>query len=550
MPDQLSTLYNSLLDGSYDCVDRVVLNAYFGMGQTGGGLRVWWRALYGSDETLDDNHLMRMAGRFSRRLRAWAEANGVPVVYCPPGEDKHKMAEQHLATHETKPGLFLVLVSKAPALVWEAQMTGTGKLGQLVPKKPWPYVNHYSFHILDPDWGHLTIKMSGHPPFGAQVILNGHEYVACQAQKAGIDFTKQDNCFTTIASAAGLAQCADTLSQNETAGRLRQLCERWIYTTCLCFALDLEEQKRSVFSYNYSVFQMEYSRNLLFQSGSQMEQIFQALIDRSRWPLDLDRVRTIFGDKKRPHRGTRKKNPARWGVVVETPDYDTTIFKVHYGKMTLKIYSKGEHVLRIEVIVHNAKAYRWGHSLPCFPEIVVRLKGILERFLNALGCINSCFVSDATLENLPQPAHIGQTKVGGIDLNKPRMRLVAQAVLALSAAPAGFSSSDLAQQVHSTTGKPESEYGVRRAAYDIKKLRAKGMVRKIGKSRRYEPVPGGLRSLTALLVLREKIIQPLLAATGWSQPTARPANPTPIDHHYESLRVGMRDLFTDLGITA
>jgi hypothetical protein len=44
-----------------------------------------------------------------------------------------------------------------------------------------PYVNHYSFHILDPDWGHLTIKISGHPPFPAQVILNGHEYVACQA---------------------------------------------------------------------------------------------------------------------------------------------------------------------------------------------------------------------------------------------------------------------------------------------------------------------------------------------------------------------------------
>jgi hypothetical protein len=253
MPDQLSTLYSDLLEGSYDCVDRVVLNAYFGMGQTGGGLRVWWRALYGSDADLDDNHLMRMAGRFSRRLRAWAEENGVPVIYCSPGEEKHKMAEQHLATQEVKPGLFMVLVSEAPALVWEAQMTGTGKLGQLVPKKPWPYVNHYSFHILDPDWGHLTIKMSGHPPFGAQVILNGHEYVACQSQKAGVSFTKQDNCFTTITGAAELAQVADTLSQPETTGRLRQLCERWIYTTCLCFALDLEEQKRSVFSYNYSV---------------------------------------------------------------------------------------------------------------------------------------------------------------------------------------------------------------------------------------------------------------------------------------------------------
>jgi len=58
-------------------------------------------------------------------------------------------------------------------------------------KKPMPYVNHYSFHILDPEWGHITIKISGHPPFPTQVILNGHEYVAGQAHKAGIHFTNK-----------------------------------------------------------------------------------------------------------------------------------------------------------------------------------------------------------------------------------------------------------------------------------------------------------------------------------------------------------------------
>ena len=299
---------------------------------------------------------------------------------------------------------------------------------------------------------------------------------------------------------------------------------------------------------------MEYSRNLLFQSGRQMDQVFQALIDRSRGPLDLDRVKTIFGDKKRPHYDTRKKNPTRWGVVVETPAYDVTIFKVHYGKMTLKIYSKGDRVLRIEVIVHNTKQYRWGRSLPCFPAIVIRLKGILERFLNAVGCINACFVSDETLEKLPEPAQIGQTRVGGIDLNQPRAqrapRRVAEAVVALSASPAGFTASDLAQQVRSMSGQPETEYGARRAAYDIKKLRAKGMVRKIGKSRRYESAPEGLRALTALLVLREKIIRPLLAASCQPEPPSKPANPMPIDHHYERLRVGMRDLFNELGMAA
>ena len=75
------------------------------------------------------------------------------------------------------------------------------------------------------------------------------------------------------------------------------------------------------------------------------------------------------------------------------------------------------------------------------------------------------------------------------------------------------------------------------------------MVRKIEKSRRYEAPSAGLRSLTALLVLREKIIRPLLAASGQPDPPVQ-ANPTPIDRHYESLRAGMRDLFVELGMAA
>ena len=43
MSDGLSELYQELLSGSYDCVDRIVLNAYFGMGHSPGGFRVWWR---------------------------------------------------------------------------------------------------------------------------------------------------------------------------------------------------------------------------------------------------------------------------------------------------------------------------------------------------------------------------------------------------------------------------------------------------------------------------------------------------------------------------
>jgi hypothetical protein len=93
-------------------------------------------------------------------------------------------------------GVFLILVARAAATVWEVKRSTSGVIGNLAKKTA--YVNHYSLHIMDPDWGHLTVKMSGHPPFGAQVIANGHEWVACQAQAAGIAFTKEGSVESAV----------------------------------------------------------------------------------------------------------------------------------------------------------------------------------------------------------------------------------------------------------------------------------------------------------------------------------------------------------------
>ena len=545
MPDSLSDRYADLLTGSYDCVDRIVLNAYFRMAHDPGGFRLWWRALTGSDETLDNAHLMRLAGRFSRRIRGFAKANGIPVIDCAAGERKHDIAEEYLAKTRITKGLFLILEGRAQAPVWDVSANH-----HIERKKPMPYVNHYSFHILDPDWGHITIKISGHPPFPAQVILNGHEYVACQARKAGIDFTKEGNCFTHISDAAGLAKIADTLFGKRTIGRLSQACERWIYTTCLCFALDLEEQKRSRFHYQYSNYQVEYSRNLIFEIGSHMDQVFQALIDRSRVLLDLKTVRTILGYKRRPRYHKRKKKSAEWEVAVERPTYDLTIFRLHCGKLTLKIYTKGERVLRIEVVVHNTQELRCGRSLEKFPTIVVEAKSILERFMDALSCIDQCFIADRMLEQLPAPSQVGKTKVGGIDLNKPRMRWVVEALIALSPSPGGFTASELASQVRALSKQRESEYGPRRAAYDLKKLRGKRILRRIGQTRRYESMPKGLRAMAALVVLRNKAIKPLLAAAQELRPSRGAQNPSAIDTHYHTIRTAMQGVFQELGLAA
>src|SRR5580658_97067 len=94
--DQFTACYQDSLTGVYDCVDRIVLNGYFIVGHNPAGFRYWWRRLFGSDDNLDETHLMRIAGRFSRRLNAYAKSSGVPVIYSEAGDRKDEAAEEYL----------------------------------------------------------------------------------------------------------------------------------------------------------------------------------------------------------------------------------------------------------------------------------------------------------------------------------------------------------------------------------------------------------------------------------------------------------------------
>jgi hypothetical protein len=549
MTDDFSQRYGDLLQGSYDCVDRIVLNAYYSLAHSAGGFREWWRRLNdGSDDNLDNAHLMRMAGRFSRRVHGFARAHGIPIIDCGRGERKHRIAEEYLATHAVKRGLFLILVGRAMAPVWEVQRSASGVIQNLEKKRP--YINHYSFHLLDPEWGHITIKMAGHPPFGAQIILNGHEYVACQAGKRHLSFTKEGNCFTHLTDTARLARIADTLTQAETIGRLIQVCERWIYSTCLCFGLDLEDQERTGFRYAYSVYQVEYSRNLLFHLGGQMEQVFERMVDRTRAKLDVPRLRTMFGAKRRPRLTRRRNTEPRLAIVLETPEYGLSVFKVHFGNLTLKAYTKGERVLRFEAVVHNARDLGCGRMVERFPEIVARLRAMLERFLTTLDCVHVAFISDQTLDQLPLPSQVGKTRVGGVDINTPRIRNALTAVLALGPAPTGFNVAQLAAKVRAMTGQSASDYSIRQAAYDLKKLRGKGLVAKLGASRRYQVQPQAMRAIAALLILRQHVIAPILAGVRSPHLGRKPNAWTAADRQYEQLRIGMQPLFQHLRIAA
>lgn len=546
MVDQLSEAYADFLHGSYDCPDRIVLTAYHRVASSAGGFRYWWGRLYGSTENLDKTHLIRLSGRFHRRVKAYAAKHNIPVLEGSLDERKHDLAEQYKPDAPAFVGLFLVIISRASGVVWDVKQTSDGRAHSL--SKHYRAINHIFFHVMDPEWGHVTLRISSHPPFAAMVILNGHEYLARQAHLTGRALELTSNCFRGIMTPADLTWLAETSWELPTKGQLGQVCQRWL-NSCLHFALPETERLRSGFEYRCSLFQVEYSRNLLFRRPAQMEQIFEALIDRTRSRLDLKQIMTIFGRKRRPHfKGSPKGHRLRLERNLERPEHNLTIFRLHFGPLTLKLYTKGEAVLQAEVMLHNARAWSGPRRLDQFPELISQFHQILERFLNQLYALDQAFVADDTLDTLGQRGQVGPTPTAGLDLNQPRLRAVIQAALALAVTPGGFSVSQLAQKVRELLGWNESQYQPRHASYDLKKLRGKNWVHKIGSSRRYEPQTSGLQIMAALLTLRDKVIKPIL--TSMTQPNShpKPSSRTDLDLQYGKVQTEMRTLLLMLGV--
>ena len=143
-------------------------------------------------------------------------------------------------------------------------------------------------------------------------------------------------------------------------------------------------------------------------------------------------------------------------------------------------------------------------------------------------------------------------RMAGVDLQKPRMRAVAEAVVALEAKPEGFSAAELAERVRAQQAKAMAMagYAERKAAYDLRKLRGKSLLERIGKTRRYRVRRPGIRTLAALLILREQVIKPVLAGVCRPKRGRPPKNVHPLGVHYQKLQVEMLATLQTLKLAA
>jgi hypothetical protein len=255
------------------------------------------------------------------------------------------------------------------------------------------------------------------------------------------------------------------------------------------------------------------------------------VLDRARSRLDIPALRTLFGLKNRPHRN-RASGPPVQEIVIGKPQYGLSWFRIRFGLLQLKACTKTS-----TSCASRHRAQHQGAALPQpgeLPEIITRLAGMADRFATTLDCADISFIADGTLDELPLPARIGATRTGGIDLNKPRIRAALAGTLALAAAPHGFTVAELTAKVRSMSG--QGGYTSRQAAYDLRKLRGKGLAASQPASQD-TPLSHPARHSPdhrRPLALRDHVLAPVIAGARRPRCGRKPA-------HWTAHRPGLRD---------
>ena len=207
-------------------------------------------------------------------------------------------------------------------------------------------------------------------------------------------------------------------------------------------------------------------------------------------------------------------------------------------------------MLRAEAMALDARDLRCGRDLSQFAKAAQKLQAILGRFLNALSYLDRSFVSADTLEQLPRSAQVGSVRVGGLDFHDGRTAAVAKSLQALSVQPHGFTASELARQVQRYRPPKQPKYTPRQATYDLLKFRAKKLVLCLPGTRRYTVPLSALRKISALLLLWDQVLPPLLTRAGQASAPAAGSEVTPLEQLYQQMRGTMCQVFAHLGVAA
>src|SRR5437867_10593619 len=162
----------------------------------------------------------------------------------------------------------------------------------------------------------------------------------------------------------------------------------------------------------------------------------------------------------------------------------------------IKQYVRDKSNLRTEPATNNVTDYGVGKAVENLPELRDKLSAIIDRYHDVQQDILESFVDRGQLLKLTQPTVLSNGKrIPGLKLDHPRQLPLMQALVRFShiAAQDSFSTAEVHVDTAEALARTIADYTLASLRYDLSKLRAKGLVERLDKSRRYRLTSDGYR---------------------------------------------------------
>jgi hypothetical protein len=541
--ERLSAVLGYAVQFVYTCWDRIVLNGYIERLQRPENLIHFFHEVVGV-EAIEPSVLEQRTNAYRAWVRQITAERGIPVVPAPRGTRKEEVVEPYYRRLKGAEGVVCVLTSMEQGRTFVSYVprwkVPSGDANYRFIKACRKQFLHYYWYVLDPVMGPMSIRVASYFPFNVTCYLNGHSFVAQELQRDGVRFRKADNAFLAVGDLTALQTAADGLS----AAVLQRRCNYWARRLVPVFSADERAALRP--GYRYSMAQMELATDVVFKRSAPLRALFQRACELGVLVGGANRTTHLFGRRISRH------YQGKLQTVLDQRETGHPVLRWYYQTSFAKQYVRGDQhsdrILRTETCSNDAYHFGVGRRLENVPLLRDKLAATNARCLAEQAELLSSAIDTGQLAALAAPTRIGQRRIPGLKLHDDRVIRLLETLLH----PGGFVRDWTTRELHTRAVArhrlgPDA-YRLTQLRYDLSKLRAKGLVERIGKSRRYCLTPIGLKLAVLLVKLRLRLLGPLASLIG--QPNINKA-PRPfnfVDAAYREVDTALDHLSAALGL--
>jgi hypothetical protein len=467
-----------------ESIDRMYLNVWQPRLAYGGGVQgffVGHRGYHYASTALMDP----MTKAFVADIHGFVAGRGLELIGFAKGQRKDDLAQEFLAKFTDDEGVLFVGRAQEKAGVWRTQRrynpTTGGSYAWLVRSSA--FINFFYFYCVDADFGPFFLKFGTYFPYTAKLCINGNEWAKRQAAKAGIGFTPLDNGFAACDDVPAVQAICDSLGPTHIDALLR----KWLRILPNPFT---DADEAAGYRYELSILQAEFSLTQMLDRPVSGRIFFEQVLHDN---LDIgrpDQVSLVF-DRRIIGKG-RKATPGRFRTRVIT-DGVVPSLHVDYKNAKVKQYHKEGRALRTETTINDPRDFGLSKRLTNLPALRQIGFPANRRLLGVQRLSHDPIRGAATFTHLTAPIITATgTRIPGLRFGDARAHALLQALLIHRLLPHGFTNRDLRALVAPLLGTPTEDITAGKMTYDLRRLRAHGLITRVPRSRRYQITDTGL----------------------------------------------------------